>query len=120
MAAYERLRIEIVRSAVTDLKNALRKSERLGCVCDEQKRLEGWFKSAWGQLLCGDNGEYIIEKCHKTYRTRSYANGKEQLPDDVQKQICEDYRNGVKTAVILKRYGITNNKLAVILRRWEK
>lgn len=69
MAAYERLQTEIVRSAVKDLRKAIRKSKRLGFVCDEQIKLEQWFLSAWGQLLSGDNGAYIIEKCRQTYKT---------------------------------------------------
>ena len=68
MEAYERLRIEIVKSVVKDLKKAMRKSDRLGFVCGEQKNLEKWFLSKWGQFLCGDKGEYIIEKCLKTYK----------------------------------------------------
>lgn len=66
MAAYDRLRTEIVRSVVKDLKKAMRKSARLGLVCDEQKNLEKWFLSKWGQFLCEDRGEYIIEKCRQS------------------------------------------------------
>ena len=61
--AYERLRTEIVRSVVKDLEKAVRKSKRQGTICDEQKNLEMWFLSKWGQLLSEDNGEYIIERC---------------------------------------------------------
>ena len=64
--AYERLRTEIVRSAADDYKKALKKSDWLGEVCEEQEKLERWFLSPWGQALSGDNGEYIIEKCRKT------------------------------------------------------
>ena len=63
--AYERLRTEIVRAAVSDLKMAVKKSERQGSICAEQKSLEEWFMSKWGQFLCLDNGEYIIEQCRK-------------------------------------------------------
>ena len=66
MEAYERLRTEIVRSVVKDLEKAVRKSKRQGAICDEQKRLEGWLRSKWGQFLSGDNGEYIIERCRNT------------------------------------------------------
>lgn len=71
MEAYERLRTEIVRSVVKDLERAVRKSERQGAVCDEQKALEKWLRSKWGQLLSGDNGEYIIERCRQTCGKRS-------------------------------------------------
>ena len=119
MAAYERLRTEIVRSAVTDLRNAIKKSIRLGYVCDEQKSLEAWFKSKWGQALSGDNGELIIEKCHQTYKKYRSTNSKPVLPDDIQKQICKDYQDAVKTEVILERYHITSCQLYRILRRWD-
>ena len=63
--AYNRLRTEIVRSAVRDYEKAIRKSIRQGEVCEEQESLEKWFRSKWGQFLSGDNGEYIIERCRK-------------------------------------------------------
>ena len=63
--AYERLRTEIVRSVVKDLEKAVKKSERQGSVCGEQKKLEKWLLSKWGQMLSGDNGEYIIERCRQ-------------------------------------------------------
>ena len=63
--AYERLRVEIVRSVVRDLEKAIRKSNRQGAICEEQKSLERWLLSKWGQFLSGDNGEYIIERCRK-------------------------------------------------------
>lgn len=125
MAAYERLRTEIVRSAVFDLKKALRKSERLGVVCDEQRKLERWFLSQWGQMLSGDNGEYIIEQCRKSYkRSTPYASvraGKrKRMTDDMQKRIYEDYTNGVRYKTIIQKYGISSTKLYDIVRRWEK
>ena len=65
--AYERLRIEIVRQAAKELECAVKKSKRQGHMCDEQKNLEKWFRSKWGQFLCGDNGEYIIKKCRTAH-----------------------------------------------------
>ena len=65
--AYELLRTEIVRSAVKDLEKAVKKTERQGTMCAEQKKLERWFRSKWGQFLSGDNGEYIIERCRNTH-----------------------------------------------------
>lgn len=73
MEAYERLRTEIVRLAVIDYKKALRKSNREGAVCKEQRNLERWFLSKWGQMLCEDMGECIIEQCLRSYKA---ANGK--------------------------------------------
>lgn len=117
MEFYERLRAEIVKSAVDDLRKAIRKSKRLGYACDEQIKLEKWFLSKWGQLLSGDNGEYIIEKCHETYKIGTHGNGKSLVPDDVQRQICADYRNRVKRKDILKKYGISEHQFYRILRR---
>ena len=116
MEAYERLRTEIVRSAVADYQKALRKSHKDGAVCDEQKKLEKWFLSKWGQLLSGDNGEYIIEKCKQTYNTRTYKNGKRQLPDQTQKKIYDDYKKGMKIGEMRKKYNLSSFKLRMILR----
>lgn len=118
MEAYERLRTEIVRVAVFDLKKAMRKSDRLGKVCDEQLQLEKWFRSKYGQLLCGDNGEYIIEKCRETYNIRTYSNGKKIMPDAKQKEIYADYKRGMKYNAIRSKYGISNYQLNEIVRRW--
>ena len=72
MAAYERMRTEIVRLAVADLRKAIKKSKRMGVICAEQVELEQWFLSPWGQMLSGDNGRYIIEKCNQTYKRYPY------------------------------------------------
>ena len=118
MEAYERLRAEIVRSAVFDYKKALRKSDRIGTICEEQAKLERWFLSQWGQFLSGDNGEYIMEQCRKTYKTREYNNGKTQLPHDFQKKVYEAYLGGTKRIKILKAFGITKNQFRTIVRKW--
>jgi hypothetical protein len=120
MEAYERLRTEVVRSAVKDLEKALRKSYRLGAVCDEQKQLERWFRSKWGQLLSGDNGELIIEMCHKRYKNSASKKGKQHITDDVQKRIYQEFINGVRYKAIIQRYGISPTALYDIVRRWEK
>lgn len=117
---YERLRTQIVRSAVKDYENALRKSNRLGAACKEQRELERWFLSNWGQLLSGDNGEYIIEKCRKSYKTSASKKGKQHMPAYVQKRIYEEYRNGVGYKTIVQRYGISSTTLYAIVRRWER
>lgn len=118
IAAYERLQTEIVKSAVDDLRKAIRKSKRLGYVCEEQTNLEKWFMSPWGQLLSGGNGGYIIEKCQQTYRTRSHGNGKNTLADDVEKEIYLDFKKGMARKDVCKKYGITRHKYYRILRRW--
>ena len=120
MEAYERLRTEIVKSAVNDYKKALRKSNRIGVVCDEESQLEEWFLSKWGQLLCGDTGEYIIERCRQTYKSSASKKGRQRIPDDVQMRICREYRGGGRYKAILQRYEIAPETLYRILRRWEK
>lgn len=120
MEAYERLRTEIVKAAVYDYKKALRKSDRLGVVCGEQINLEKWFLSSWGQMLSGDNGEFIIEKCRKTYKPRAYIKRKGTLPEDVQRNVCADYQQGMKFKEIHRKYGISHTQFETILRRWDK
>lgn len=120
MAAYERLRTEIVKSAVNDYKNALKKSKRIGCKCKDETELEKWFLSKWGQLLSGDNGEYIIEKCRQSYSTSVCKKGKQHIPDDVQKRIYADYKRGESSKAIIQRYGVCHATLYKIVRRWEK
>ena len=118
MAAYERLRAEIVKSAVNDYSKALRKSDRLGHICEEQKNLEDWFLSKWGQFLSGDNGKYILERCQKSYKPRVHRNGRKMLPDDVQKKICADYKNGMGALKISQKYKISISRVHTALKRW--
>lgn len=116
MAAYERLQEEIVKSAVTDLKKAIRKSKRLGAICEEQIRLEKWFLSKWGQLLSCDSGEYIIEKCHQSYKIGPDGR-RSWVPDDVQKEIYLDFKKGMARKEIYKKYGVTVSQCRRIFRR---
>lgn len=116
--AYERLRIEIVKSAVFDLKKALKKSARIGEVCEEQKKLERWFLSKWGQMLSGDNGELIIDKCHKEHDNKVNRHTKWKLPDDLHKSIIEDYKNGMSRRDIIKKYGLTICQYDKAIRMW--
>lgn len=119
MEAYERLRTEIVKSAVHDYQKALKKTDRIGEVCREQLSLEDWFLSPWGQLLSGDNGELIIEKCRGGYKKT--PNRKNQfLDDETQQRIYREYRDGVGYKAILQRYKLSSNTLYKIVKRWEK
>ena len=120
MEAYERLRVEIVKTAVLDLKSAMRKSDRLGVLCGEQVRLEKWFLSGWGQFLCEGRGEYIIEKCRKLYKRKAYRNGKPLIEEETQKAICADYESGMTSSEIFDKYMITTAQLSRILKRWYK
>ncbi len=118
-AFYQRLRIEVVKAAVFDLQKALRKSDRLGFVCDEQIALEQWFLSKWGQLMSGDNGELIIEKCKKTYKKDPYPNRRKRLTEKEKKQIYADYKNGVRYKFIIQHYDINPAMLYEIVRRFD-
>ena len=118
MEAYERLSAAIVKSVVNDYQKALRKSDRLGFVCDEQKKAEEWLLSTWGQLLSGDNGEYILERCQNTYKAKKSNARKNMLPDDVQKKMCDDYKSGMRVAHISKKYKASTTQVHTALRRW--
>ena len=115
--AYERLRIEIVRSVVNDLKRALRKSNREGAVCREQIAMERWFRSPWGQFLCENRGEYIIEQCHKNYKA---AHGKLRaapMTQETEEKAYRDYKDGMSPNEIIKKHNITRYQYFQMLRR---
>lgn len=118
MEAYERLQTEIVKLAVSDLKKAMRKSDRIGVVCSEQRKLERWFLSKWGQLLCEDRGEYIIEKCRQTYKHRVPRAKKFPIPEEQQKAIYADWKSGMQSSAIFDKYGINTRQLQIIRDRW--
>lgn len=119
MEGYELLRTEIVKSAVNDYLKALKKTDRIGEVCSEQLTLEEWFLSQWGQLLCGDNGELIMERCRKNYKGVTLRENP-YTSEETQKRIYRDYRNGVGHNAILQMYKISSNTLYKIVKRWEK
>ena len=118
MEAYENLRTEVVKSAVKDLRKAIRKSNRLGRVCHEQTALEAWFMSSWGQMLCENQGKYIVERCRETYKV-CVKKPKQRFSDEEQQQICREYRGGMRYNHILQKYKISSSTLYKILRRWE-
>lgn len=120
MEGYQRLRTEIVKDAVNDYHKALKKSDRIGEICREQTALENWFLSPWGQILSGDNGELIIEKCRANYKNIPNSKAREFIPQEVQIQIYEDYKRGVGYKELLERYKIASRTLYAIVRRWEK
>lgn len=57
---YENVRVVIVKQAVDDYRRALAHNKHY-----EAKALERWFLSEWGEMLCGGNGAYIIDKVKK-------------------------------------------------------
>ena len=117
MEAYERLRTEIVKSAVKDLKKALKKSDREGAVCKEQVALERWFLSKWGQLLSGDNGEYIVNRCHKSYKVNTKKPPAEPISKDVEEKAYMDYKAGMSKQKIVQKHNITIYQYYKMLRR---
>lgn len=117
MEAFERLRIEIVRSAVVDLKKALRKSAREGVACNEQIAMERWFLSKWGQMLCEDRGRYIIEQCHQNYKA---AHGKLRaapMTQETEEKAYRDYKAGMSKKEITLKHNITSYQYCQMLRR---
>ena len=115
---YERLRTEIVRAAVTDYKRALRKSRRAGYVSDEQIQLEKWFLSKWGQLLSGYNGEYIIERCRRTYRAYDRKLHASPISPEVEKKAHQDYKAGLSRDEIMEKHNITRFQYFQMLKRY--
>ena len=114
---YERLRTEIVKVAVFDLKKAMRKSNKLGYVCEAQENLEKWFLSKWGQILSGDNGEYIIEKCSQTYNTGNGKKKADKISPEVEERAYIDWKAGMTKKEIMKKHGITSYQYFNMLRR---
>ena len=117
MEAYERLRTEIVRSAVVDYKKALRKSNREGVTCSKQIAMEWWFRSNWGQFLCENRGEYIIDRCRKDYKA---AHGKLRaapMTEETEEKAYQDYKGGMSKKEIKNKHNITEYQYLQMLRR---
>ena len=117
MEAYERLRNEIVRQATNDLKRALRKSAREGAVCNEQIAMERWFLSPWGQMLCEDMGERIIELCHRNYKANHGKLRSAPMTQEAEEKAYKDYKVGLSKKEILQKYNITSYQYCQMLRR---
>lgn len=54
---HENLRCGIIKQAIDDYKQALRRGNEYGI-----KALERWFYSEWGEMLSGGNSAFILEK----------------------------------------------------------
>lgn len=117
---YENLRVAIVSLAVKDLKNAMRRSERMGRKCDRQKALERWFLSEWGQALSGGNGEEIIRRCDRTYTHAVAINGTIIVPKETRDAIYLEWRNGGSRKKIAEKYGVSLSMVANIITRRKK
>lgn len=116
----ERLRIAIVAQVVEELKRAMLVSDREGEKCQQQKDLERWLLSPWGQTLSGNNGEKIIRLCQRTYNVNRYRNGKAKIPDKVKEQIRNDWKSGMKRSAIRRKYGVSAHWLDQTIVRWKK
>lgn len=117
MEAYERLRTEIVRRAVNDLKRALRKSKKDGAICNEQIAMERWFLSNWGQFLCENRGEYIIERCSRDYKTADRKPRSEPMTAETEEKANNDYKAGMSPNEIMQKHNITKYQYFKMLRR---
>jgi len=74
---YDNLRGAILSRAIRDYKIALRHKDPAGIAS-----LERFFRSDYGQLLSGDNGEYIIEKVQEWLeeeRRKRRRNGRHKM-----------------------------------------
>lgn len=47
------------------IKKRARKKKKDESLDEQLRDIEKFFRSEWGQLLCGDNGEFIIKKDYK-------------------------------------------------------
>lgn len=60
------LRIGIIKEASSKHRRLLKRRERYPVkdrlLDDQIKDIERFFRSSWGEMLSGDNGDYIIEK----------------------------------------------------------
>ena len=117
MAAYERLRNEVVRQAVNDLKIALRRSAREGAVCGEQRRLERWFLSKWGQTLCENQGQYIIDRCHRDYKAYNGKMRAAPMTPEKEEKAYRDFKAGMTKKEIVKKHNITDYQYYQMLWR---
>lgn len=68
----ENLAHGIVRQAAKDYAREIRTSKKIGARPYELVRLEQFFNSEWGHLLCGDRGisEYITKKIRENPHIR--------------------------------------------------
>ena len=111
---YERLRNEIVRSAVTDYKKALKVSQGEGEKFDREKALERWFRSKWGQFLCENQGEYIMEVCKKS-KPKGFGRGRTPNITDEQKgQIVKALKEGEPILSLAEKYGVGHKRIREI------
>lgn len=68
----ENLAHGIVRQAAKDYAREIRTSQKIGERTYELAKLEQFFNSDWGHLLCGDRGisEYITKKIRENPNIR--------------------------------------------------
>lgn len=115
---YDRLRQEILTVAVGDYKTAIRKSKRLGYKCTQEQALENFFLGEWGQLLSGDHGEYIVERCRKEHRYVPSTNSRPKLTLEKQRELAADFLNGYTRASLAMKYGVGEETVSRCIERW--
>ena len=79
--------------------------------------MERWFLSPWGQMLSGDNGAYIIEKCHKTYKKPQGKLRAAPITPEVEEKAHRDYKAGMPKKEIIQKHNITEYQYFQMLRR---
>ena len=80
--------------------------------------MENFFLSDWGQLLTGDNGEYIIERCRKNCRRVKSTKRRMKLTEEKQRELTAEYLNGASRVELSKKYGISEQSVYACIRRW--
>ena len=70
---YDNVRIAILTQAIKDYKRALKRKSTFSV-----RAYERWFLSAWGEMLSGGNGAYIIEKTKNQVIGGKRKNGRKQ------------------------------------------
>lgn len=70
---YDILAVEIIKQAVHDYREELRKSKSANKKTRECYQLERFFRSEYGQLLSMDKGEYIMEQIQKEVEAEANA-----------------------------------------------
>lgn len=115
---YENLRLRILQQAVDDYRAAIKKSRLKGEKIEAEDELEKFFLSHWGQMLSGDNGKYIIDRCQKDHSSNRRQGQSQKLTDDEQVAVVSDYLNGMKARELRQKYGITYNDIQRYLKKW--
>lgn len=80
MNGYDRLAVAILQQAVKDYQSALKRRDG-----DKIDYFEKWFMGEWAQLLSGDMGESIINRC----RVRVLEKAKPNVLPNTRREVLD-------------------------------